>query len=154
MQDVYRLTRKVARSNASVLLSGETGTGKELIARAIHQTSDRSGQPFVRVNCGALTESLLERLNFKGTKTKLSLTTLQDENEPIDCSLVSLEASDLSENNTLQLPQVFSRPSLPIPPEAIARQEDVDRWPHLKGVNISRNYMYCTHKSVLSCKEC
>ncbi len=60
MAEVYRLTRQVARSNASVLLLGETGTGKELIAKAIHQLSPRSSGPFVRVNCGALTESLLE----------------------------------------------------------------------------------------------
>jgi len=60
MQDVYRLTRKVARSNASVLLLGETGTGKELIAKAIHQLSPRGTGPFVRVNCGALAENLLE----------------------------------------------------------------------------------------------
>jgi transcriptional regulator with PAS, ATPase and Fis domain len=60
MQDVYRLTHKVAGSNASVLLLGETGTGKELIAKAIHATSPRRSGPFVRVNCGALTESLLE----------------------------------------------------------------------------------------------
>lgn len=60
MQDVYLLTRKVARSNASVLLLGETGTGKELIAKAIHSLSGRRHGPFVRVNCGALSESLLE----------------------------------------------------------------------------------------------
>jgi transcriptional regulator with GAF, ATPase, and Fis domain len=60
MQKVYQTTRQVARSNASVLLLGETGTGKELIAKAIHQTSARASGPFVRVNCGALTESLLE----------------------------------------------------------------------------------------------
>jgi len=60
MQKVYALTRRVARSKASVLLLGETGTGKELIAKALHQLSPRSGGPFVRVNCGALTESLLE----------------------------------------------------------------------------------------------
>src|SRR5438552_17608566 len=60
MQTVYRLTRQVARSNASVLLLGETGTGKELIAKAIHQLSPRGTGPFVKVNCGALTESLLE----------------------------------------------------------------------------------------------
>jgi transcriptional regulator with PAS, ATPase and Fis domain len=60
MQEVFRLTRQVARSNASVLLLGETGTGKELIARAVHQLSRRAGGPFVRVNCGALSESLLE----------------------------------------------------------------------------------------------
>lgn len=60
MQEVYRLTRLVARSNASVLLLGETGTGKELISQAIHQLSPRAGGPFVKVNCGALSEGLLE----------------------------------------------------------------------------------------------
>jgi transcriptional regulator with PAS, ATPase and Fis domain len=60
MEEVYRLTRQVARSNASVLLLGETGTGKELIAKAVHQLSRRANGPFVRVNCGALSESLLE----------------------------------------------------------------------------------------------
>jgi transcriptional regulator with PAS, ATPase and Fis domain len=60
MRKVYELTRQVARSNASVLLLGETGTGKELIAKAVHQTSQRASGPFVRVNCGALSESLLE----------------------------------------------------------------------------------------------
>lgn len=60
MQKVYETTRRVARSNASVLLLGETGTGKELIAGAIHSLSDRSSGPFVKVNCGALSESLLE----------------------------------------------------------------------------------------------
>jgi len=60
MAEVYALTRRVAGSNASVLLVGETGTGKELIARAIHELSLRGSGPFVRVNCGALSESLLE----------------------------------------------------------------------------------------------
>ena len=60
MLEVYRLTRKAASSNASVLLLGETGTGKELIASALHRYSMRASGPFVRVNCGALTESLLE----------------------------------------------------------------------------------------------
>jgi transcriptional regulator with PAS, ATPase and Fis domain len=60
MQAVYAMTRRVAASNASVLLVGETGTGKELVAKAIHELSPRSTGPFVRVNCGALSESLLE----------------------------------------------------------------------------------------------
>ncbi len=60
MEEVYRTTRRVARSNASVLLLGETGTGKELIASAIHRLSSRNSGPFVKVNCGALSESLLE----------------------------------------------------------------------------------------------
>ncbi len=60
MQEVYRITRRVAGSNAAVLILGETGVGKELVAGAVHRLSHRSGGPFVRVNCGALSESLLE----------------------------------------------------------------------------------------------
>ncbi|HIA18836.1 MAG TPA: sigma-54-dependent Fis family transcriptional regulator [Planctomycetaceae bacterium] len=60
MESVYQLTRKVALSSASVLLLGETGTGKELIATAIHRLSSRGSGPFVKVNCGALSDSLLE----------------------------------------------------------------------------------------------
>ena len=60
MQEVYRTVRRVARTSASVLLLGETGTGKELVATATHRLSQRRGGPFVRVNCGALSESLLE----------------------------------------------------------------------------------------------
>lgn len=68
MQQVYRLTQQVAKSDASVLLLGETGTGKELIANAIHQLSNRHHGPFVKVNCGALSESLLESELFGHVK--------------------------------------------------------------------------------------
>jgi DNA-binding NtrC family response regulator len=60
MQEVFRLTRLVAPTQASVLIVGETGTGKEMVARAVHNLSPRKGGPYVRVNCGALAEGLLE----------------------------------------------------------------------------------------------
>ncbi len=60
MREVYRLTRRVAAATTTVLLTGETGTGKELIARTLHELSPRATGPFIRVNCGALSESLLE----------------------------------------------------------------------------------------------
>jgi DNA-binding NtrC family response regulator len=60
MEKVYRLIEKMSGISSNVLIVGETGTGKELVARAIHYNSERSDRPFVAVNCGALTESLLE----------------------------------------------------------------------------------------------
>lgn len=60
MRAVYLDIQKVARSSASVLLLGETGTGKELLAQAIHYASDRRNGPFVAVNCAALPEGLIE----------------------------------------------------------------------------------------------
>ena len=68
MQEVYRLTVLAAKSNASVLLLGETGTGKELIACALHRLSPRATAPFIRVNCGALPESLLDSELFGHVK--------------------------------------------------------------------------------------
>lgn len=60
IRDVCRLIGAVAKSNATVLIQGESGTGKEIIANAIHVHSHRGRGPFVKVNCAALTETLLE----------------------------------------------------------------------------------------------
>jgi two-component system response regulator AtoC len=60
MQEIFELLPIMARTDASVLITGETGTGKDLVAEAIHKASKRSQYPFIKVNCGALPETLLE----------------------------------------------------------------------------------------------
>ncbi len=60
MEDLRQLIRKVARTQATVLIQGESGTGKELVARAIYRESPRSASPFIKVNCAAIPENLIE----------------------------------------------------------------------------------------------
>jgi transcriptional regulator with PAS, ATPase and Fis domain len=68
MIEVYKMIARVAPTGATVLIEGESGSGKELIARAIHANSDRSEQPFVALNCGAIAETLLETELFGHVK--------------------------------------------------------------------------------------
>jgi transcriptional regulator with GAF, ATPase, and Fis domain len=60
MRKIFRIVEKVANSDTTIMLNGETGTGKGLIARAIHKVSSRKDQPFIQINCGATPEGLLE----------------------------------------------------------------------------------------------
>ena len=64
MANVMRLGERAARSQIPILLLGESGSGKEVIARAVHGSSDRAGKPFVAVNCGAIPENLVEFILF------------------------------------------------------------------------------------------
>jgi len=64
MRQVIRLGQRAAQSNIPILIEGESGVGKELIARAIQGSSERSGKPFITVNCGAIPENLIESILF------------------------------------------------------------------------------------------
>lgn len=68
MNEVISLLKRIAPTNASVMIQGETGTGKELVAQAIHQNSPRKNKPFVALNCAALSENILESELFGHVK--------------------------------------------------------------------------------------
>jgi DNA-binding NtrC family response regulator len=75
MQLVKRMGERAAKSSIPILITGESGVGKEVIARAVHGSSDRAGKPFVAVNCGAIPENLVESILFgheKGSFTGAS----------------------------------------------------------------------------------
>ena len=77
MRQVYDQVTQVARSNATVLLRGESGTGKEMIAHAIHYNSLRSKKPFVKINCAALPETLIETELFGFKRKKGAFETAE-----------------------------------------------------------------------------
>lgn len=77
MQDIYDIINKVADKNINVLVYGESGTGKELVVRAIHYNSPRYKEPFVKVNCAALPENLLESELFGHEKGSFTGATQQ-----------------------------------------------------------------------------
>jgi two-component system response regulator AtoC len=68
MRQIFDTIRKVAKYKSTILIAGDSGTGKELVAKAIHFNSDRSNQPFIPVNCGAIPENLLESELFGHNK--------------------------------------------------------------------------------------
>ncbi len=68
MQAIYKRIQQIAPTKTNVLVTGESGTGKELIARAIHENSDRKDKPFVVVNCGGITDTLMESEFFGHVK--------------------------------------------------------------------------------------
>ena len=79
MQEIFGTVMRVAPTRATVLLAGESGTGKDMIARAIHQNSPRRDRPFVKINCTALPENLMESELFgyeKGAFTGANITKL------------------------------------------------------------------------------
>jgi two-component system NtrC family response regulator len=77
MQALYGVIRKVAGSDAAVLIIGESGTGKELVAQMIHAESARAGRPFVAINCGAIPDTLLESELFGHEKGSFTGATAQ-----------------------------------------------------------------------------
>ena len=122
--------------------SGSSVTGLAIVPVHVKvKGNSRSVKTYAFLDSGSnttfCTDALLKKLGTDGKETKLTLTTMEGENAPVKCSMVSLQISDLERRCDIELPTVYSRPNLPVPKEAIGKQEDVDRWPYLDGVKIS-----------------
>lgn len=110
IKEIFSLVEKISESDSSVLIHGESGTGKELIARAIHRNSLRNDKPFIKMNCGALNDNLLESELFgheKGSftgaiKQKKGRFELADEG-----TLFLDEIGDISPNMQVKLLRVL-----------------------------------------------
>src|SRR5947208_5923527 len=110
LQRVLGVVRKVAKSNTTVLIRGETGTGKELIAGAIHHNSLRAGRNFVKVNCAALPETLLESELFgheKGAYTGADRQRIGRFEQADGGSLFLDEIGDMSANTQAKILRVL-----------------------------------------------
>jgi two-component system C4-dicarboxylate transport response regulator DctD len=110
MQDVYALIDVAARSDAPVLIIGETGVGKELVARAIHAQSSRAASPFVPVNAGALPETMLESELFGHARGSFTGAMADREGKLVQASggtLLLDEIESISERAQVQLLRVL-----------------------------------------------
>lgn len=97
MDGVMRTARKAATSTIPVLIEGESGVGKELIARAIHGSSERSSKPFVAVNCGAIPDNLVESILFGHEKGAFTGATEKHAGKFVEASGGTLFLDEVSE---------------------------------------------------------
>jgi DNA-binding NtrC family response regulator len=115
MEDLRQLIRKVARTQATVLISGESGTGKELVARALYRQSPRATAPFIKVNCAAIPENLIESEFFgheKGAFTG-ALNKREGRFELAHCGTILLdEISEISPQVQAKLLRVLQEREL------------------------------------------
>ena len=132
MQEIYKEIGRVAATSVTVLIRGETGTGKELVARAIYQHSDRAQKPFIAVNCAAIPETLLESELFgheKGAFTGADMRRIGRFEQAEGGTLFLDEIGDLGMNVQVKLLRVLQekciqrlggRDTLPIDVRVIA----------------------------------
>jgi PAS domain S-box-containing protein len=130
--------RKVARSDSTVLVLGETGTGKELIARAIHKSSDRSARPFIGVNCGAIATSLFSSELFGHEKGAFTGATQR-----------RLGRFEIANGGTIFLDEVGDLPSeIQIALLRVLQERTIERVGGNKPISIDVRVVAATHRDL------
>lgn len=138
MEIIFQTLPMLAQSDASILITGETGTGKDLVAEAVHQTSQRAGGPFIKINCGALPETLLESEIFGHMKGAFTGAV---ENKP--------GRFKLAHNGTIFLTEIGDLP-LPLQVKLLTFLDDRIIYPlgATKGFNANVRIIAATHRDL------
>jgi two-component system response regulator AtoC len=144
MQDIFRTISKIADYKTTVLVTGESGVGKELVARAIHQRSSRRGGPFVAVNCGAIPENLLESELF-GHKRGAFTDAVQDRRGLFE------EAS----SGTLFLDEIGELPlALQVKLLRVLEDEKIRRVGETRDLKVDVRIIAATHRDLTTGSTC
>jgi transcriptional regulator with GAF, ATPase, and Fis domain len=138
MQEMLRLARTVAATQTTVLLVGESGTGKEVVARAIHQWSPRAEQPFVAVNCTALTPELLESELFGHEKGAFTGAIAQKKGK-----------FELAEGGTLFLDEIGDlAPNLQVKLLRVLQEKEFQRVGGVKDIRANVRILAATNRDL------
>lgn len=138
MEQIFRILPVIAQSDSTVLITGETGTGKDFLAEAIHQGSQRGKNPFIKVNCGALPETLLESELFGHQKGAFTGAV---ENKP--------GRFRMAHNGTLYLTEIGDLP-LPLQVKLLTFLDDKIVFPlgGTKGFQVNVRVIAATHRNL------
>jgi PAS domain S-box-containing protein len=139
MREIYEILPEIAKTKATVLIEGESGTGKELLAHAIHQLSPRRDKPFIRVNCGALAEGILESELFGHVKGAFTgaIATKIGRFELADTGTIFLdEIGDISLSTQVKLLRVL-------------QEEEFERVGDTKRIKVDVRVIAATHKDLI-----
>ena len=143
IQDVYNYIDKVAPSRATALLLGESGTGKELVARAIHQASPRANKPFIKINCAALPENLLESELLGHEKGAFT-----------GAATLKKGRFELADNGTIFLDEVGEMPlSLQAKLLRVLQEQMFERLGGTQTITVNVRVIAATNRSLEECVE-
>jgi two-component system, NtrC family, response regulator HydG len=138
MKSLFRTITKVARTDSSVLIYGESGTGKELVARAIHKASPRQDKPFIRINCGALAEGVLESELFGHEKGAFTGAIKQRKGR-----------FELADGGTLFLDEIGELPSgLQVKLLRVIQEQDFERVGGEETIRVNVRLITATHRDL------
>ncbi|HPB31534.1 MAG TPA: sigma-54 dependent transcriptional regulator [Candidatus Sumerlaeota bacterium] len=143
MREVFDKIIHVAPSRATVLIQGESGTGKELIASAIHYNSRRKGKPFIKLNCGALTPTLLESELFGHEKGAFT-----------DAHRQKVGRFEMADDGTLFLDEISeTTPEFQVKLLRVLQEQEFERVGGTKTIRVDVRVLAATNKNLRDCVE-